>query len=97
MLTQGLSITTSGVHYFQIIQLPVKNYSAYTMVTTPLDIVQMLYFNTFARILLRVGLISLHPFIIYLLVIVGFGSFAGVNSWPGTTLTVHLLENNRTP
>jgi len=42
---------TSGVHYFLIIQWIEVNYSAYTTVTTPQNIVQMIYFKTVVRFL----------------------------------------------
>lgn len=41
---------TSDVNYFLIIEWPGVNYSAYTTVTTPQGIDQMLYFKTFCPV-----------------------------------------------
>lgn len=53
MTRSGMAVTTSGVHYFLIIQLTRVNYSTYTTVSTPQDIHQMFYCNTFEASVLK--------------------------------------------
>ncbi len=47
----GVAVTPRVCIIFLIIQWPGVNYSTYTMVVTPQDIDQMIYFKVFVRFL----------------------------------------------
>ncbi len=54
---------TSGVRYYLIIQQTEVNYSAYTRVTTPEDIDQIIYFKAFVRFFYLSAIVSRISFV----------------------------------